>query len=122
METNESYGMKLVVFGATGGTGRQVVVQALEEGHEVTAVVRRPEVFDLRHDKLEVVEGDVLLPTTLRQAMCEKDAALSALGVSHRNPTTVYSAGRQISWRRCRRQLYAAAAAAGHPGRHSADV
>lgn len=85
--------MKLIVFGATGGTGRQVVVQALEEGHEVTAVVRRPEAFDLRHDKLEVLKGDVLLPATFRQAMSGKDAALSALGVTHRNPTTVYSTG-----------------------------
>jgi len=85
--------MKLIVFGATGGTGRQVVAQALEEGHEVAAVVRRPEAFDLRHDKLEVVKGDVLRPATFRQAMSGKDAVLSALGVSHRNPTTVYSAG-----------------------------
>jgi len=85
--------MKLIVFGATGGTGRQVVVQALEEGHDVAAVVRKPEALDLRHDKLEVVKGDVLLPATFRQAMSGKDAVLSALGVSHRNPTTVYSSG-----------------------------
>ncbi|KQL50018.1 hypothetical protein AN963_10210 [Brevibacillus choshinensis] len=85
--------MKLIVFGGTGGTGRQVVVQALEEGHEVAVVVRRPETFELRHDKLKVVKGDVLMPATFRQAMSGMDAVLSALGVSHRNPTTVYSAG-----------------------------
>lgn len=34
--------MKLVVFGTTGGVGREVVRQALEVGHTVTAVVRDP--------------------------------------------------------------------------------
>lgn len=85
--------MRLIVFDATGGTGRQVVVQALEAGHEVAAVVRKPGAFDLRHDKLEVVKGDVLMPATFQEAMRGRDAALSALGVSHRNPTTVYSEG-----------------------------
>ncbi|MED4755549.1 SDR family oxidoreductase [Brevibacillus choshinensis] len=85
--------MKLIVFGGTGGTGRQVVVQALEEGHEVSVVVRRPEMFELCHDKLKVVKGDVLMPATFIQAMSGMDAVLSALGVSHRNPTSIYSAG-----------------------------
>ncbi|MYV67428.1 NAD(P)H-binding protein, partial [Streptomyces sp. SID2131] len=34
--------MRLTVFGATGGVGREVVRQALAAGHEVTAVVRNP--------------------------------------------------------------------------------
>lgn len=85
--------MKLIVFGGTGGTGRLTVTQALEAKHEVTAVVRQPEAFDLRHRNLEVVKGDVLLPATFKQAMIGKEAVLSALGVSHRNPTTVYSVG-----------------------------
>ncbi|MFB0840621.1 NAD(P)-dependent oxidoreductase [Paenibacillus oleatilyticus] len=128
------------MFGATGGTGRQVVIQALEEGHEVTAVVRRPETFDLRHDKLEVLKGDVLLPATFRQAMRGKDAALSALGVSHRNPTTVYSTGtvkimEAMQAAGVRRLVCLSSAglevpvatplydaAAGHPLRHTADI
>lgn len=35
--------MKILVFGAIGGTGRQVVMQAIEQGHEVTAFARDPE-------------------------------------------------------------------------------
>jgi uncharacterized protein YbjT (DUF2867 family) len=34
--------MNVIVFGATGGTGRQVVAQALSAGHTVTGVARRP--------------------------------------------------------------------------------
>jgi putative NADH-flavin reductase len=85
--------MKLIVFGATGGTGRQVVILALEAGHEVTVVVRQPEAFDIHHERMEVVQGDVLNFSSIEKPMSGKDAVVSALGVSHRNPTTVYSEG-----------------------------
>ena len=51
--------MNLVVFGATGGTGRCVVEQALASGHDVTAVVRDPEGLPLRHERLRVVRAYV---------------------------------------------------------------
>ena len=35
--------MKVIIFGSTGATGQQVVKQALEHGHEVTAFARSPE-------------------------------------------------------------------------------
>ena len=52
--------MKLIVFGSTGGIGRQVVAQALEAGHRVTAVARRPETLTIQHERLRVVRGDAL--------------------------------------------------------------
>ncbi|WP_018755454.1 NAD(P)-dependent oxidoreductase [Paenibacillus terrigena] len=85
--------MKIVVFGATGGTGRQIVMQALEFGHEVTAIVRNPEAVDIRHEQLVVVRGDVLNLSSFSPWIIGKDAVLSALGVNHRKPTTVYSEG-----------------------------
>jgi putative NADH-flavin reductase len=85
--------MKLVVFGATGGTGRQVVEQALAAGHTVTAVARRPAAIAIQHERLEVIHGDVLEPDTLAQAIAGKDVVVSALGVRTREPTTVYSEG-----------------------------
>lgn len=75
--------MRLLVFGATGGTGHQVVEQAFEAGHVVTAVVRRPDGFDLRHQRLEVVKGDVWDPSTVGHVIHEKDVVISCLGVSH---------------------------------------
>lgn len=85
--------MKLVVFGATGGTGRLVVEQALAAGHEVTAVARRPSAIIARHERLTVVRGDVLEPSKIERAVAGQDAAVSALGAADRAPTTVYSEG-----------------------------
>ena len=44
--------MNLAIFGATGGTGRQLVEQALEEGHIVTVLVRTPGTFPQQHERL----------------------------------------------------------------------
>ncbi|MEO8607895.1 MAG: SDR family oxidoreductase [Chloroflexota bacterium] len=85
--------MKLVVFGAQGGIGRQVVEQALTAGHTVTAVVRRPSEMTLQHERLEIVKGDVLEPASIQAAIAGKDAVVSALGIKNRAPTTVYSQG-----------------------------
>lgn len=55
--------MKLTVFGATGRTGRYIVSQALDAGHEVTAFVRSrvklADQQDLSREQLRIVEGDV---------------------------------------------------------------
>ena len=85
--------MKLVIFGSTGGIGSQVVEQALEAGHTVTAVARHPAAITLRHPLLEVVQGDVLQPQTIYAAIAGKDAVISAVGVRNRAATTVYSEG-----------------------------
>jgi putative NADH-flavin reductase len=85
--------MKLVIFGSTGGIGSQVVEQALAAGHSVTAVARHPAAITLRHPLLEVLQGDVLQPRTIYEAVAGKDAVISAVGVRNRAPTTVYSEG-----------------------------
>jgi putative NADH-flavin reductase len=70
---------KLLVLGATGGTGRLIVSQALARGHEVTALVRSPEkASDLKGAKL--VTGDVRDEKALREALKGQDAVVSALG------------------------------------------
>ncbi|WP_310395558.1 NAD(P)H-binding protein [Hymenobacter sp.] len=83
----------IIVFGATGGTGRQVVAQALRTGLRVTAVVRNPAAFSLQHPSLTIVEGDVLAPLTFEGALPGHDAVLSCLGTQQRVATTVYSQG-----------------------------
>lgn len=74
--------MKLIIFGATGGTGRAVVRQALAEGHEVTAFVRDPAKLGAyaQHERLRVVQGDVTDAARVEQVVEGADAVISALG------------------------------------------
>jgi len=72
--------MKILIIGGTGGTGRQLINQALEEGHEVTALVRNPAKLKLSHQRLQVIKGDVLDREVVQQAMSGQEAVLSVLG------------------------------------------
>jgi putative NADH-flavin reductase len=70
---------KILVLGATGGTGRLIASQALARGHQVTALVRSPEKgSELKGAKLIV--ADVRDEKALREALKGQDAVVSALG------------------------------------------
>jgi putative NADH-flavin reductase len=72
---------KLLVLGATGGTGQHVVAQALEQGHEVTAFVRDPAKLQTRHERLHVTVGAMdENGGALEQTMKGQDALISVLG------------------------------------------
>jgi nucleoside-diphosphate-sugar epimerase len=80
--------MRIVVLGANGRTGRHLVQQALDAGHDVRAVTRQPQSFPLRAPSLEVVAADVCVQAPVAGA----DAVLSTLGVPFtRRPVTLYS-------------------------------
>ncbi len=72
--------MKLALLGATGGTGRLVVEQALATGHMVTALVRSPEKLTLRNPNLHVVAGQATDPSAVSRALDGADALISTLG------------------------------------------
>lgn len=72
--------MRLIIFGATGGTGRCLVTQALAQGHAVTAFVRNPATLDLQHRALRLIQGDVFDPQAVTRAVAGHDAVLNALG------------------------------------------
>jgi putative NADH-flavin reductase len=72
--------MKIAVFGATGATGQQVVQQALEQGHSVTALARMPERLAIHHSSLKIIKGNVLDPAAVEQTVSGADAVLSCLG------------------------------------------
>src|SRR6476646_2300821 len=76
----EGYPMNLVVLGATGGTGRLVVEQALAAGHTVTALVRSPEKLAVVDPKLHVVAGQATDPSAVARALDGADALISTLG------------------------------------------
>jgi len=73
--------MKLAVFGASGGTGREVVSQALEAGHEVTIFALDPNVSGLARERVRIVVGDTLHDDAkVAEAVRDQDAVVSALG------------------------------------------
>lgn len=76
--------MKITVFGATGGVGREVVRQALDAGHEVTAVVRDPARLNVpAHDRLQVaVVADLTDENALVPVLAGRSAVISALGAA----------------------------------------
>jgi putative NADH-flavin reductase len=74
--------MRIVVFGASGATGRQLVRQALAEGHQVTAFVRNVSRLDTRSGQLTVVVGDVAEVTVVASAVGGQDGVLCALGAA----------------------------------------
>ena len=74
--------MKVVVFGATGRTGRLLVDGALARGHDVTAFVRAPDKLGVLRDRVRVVKGDVLDGGAVSDAVDGQEAALVALGVA----------------------------------------
>jgi uncharacterized protein YbjT (DUF2867 family) len=73
--------MRIVVFGATGGTGRQLVAQGLAAGHQVTAFARHPDAI-AAHPALSVVTGSTRDPQAVERALAGCDAVLCALGGS----------------------------------------
>jgi len=81
--------MKLTVFGATGGIGREVVRQALDAGHEVTAVVRDPARLSVTGDRLAVFRDDLTDPEAVRPAVAGRDVVLSGLGARSRKEAGV---------------------------------
>jgi len=78
--------MNVIIFGASGRTGRLIVEQALEKGHMVTAFVRDPTAFSngasqsSAHPKLRVATGDALDAAAVADAIAGSQAVVSAIG------------------------------------------
>jgi len=74
--------MRILVFGATGPTGSQVVSQALSRGYSVTAFVRDPARLSVKDERLLVEVGDATRDATqVAEAVGGQDVVISALGV-----------------------------------------
>ena len=72
--------VRLLVLGATGGTGQHVVTQALDAGYDVTAFARSPGKVAIHHPRLRVLEGTLTDSGALADAMHSQDAVISAIG------------------------------------------
>src|ERR1700726_1883988 len=85
---------RILIVGATGGTGRQLVAQALERGPAVTALVRDAAALCVEDPRLHIMRGDVLDYPSVEAAMQAQEVVLCALG--HKRffqPTRILSEG-----------------------------
>lgn len=89
--------MRLLVFGPTGGTGLELLTQALEQGHDVVAYARNPAKLEgMSHARLEVIRGDVLDPAGVDSAVGGHDAVFCAVGAGPKRTTVREDATRNI--------------------------
>lgn len=85
--------MNIAIFGASGPTGILLVQQALEQEHQVTALVRNPDKLTLTHPNLKIVKGDVFSGPSFENILSGQDIVLSALGATQMGATTIYTEG-----------------------------
>jgi uncharacterized protein YbjT (DUF2867 family) len=86
--------MHIVVFGANGQTGRLLTRRAVDKGHSVEAVTRRPGDFPFSDPRLTVAKADVREPSSLTEVVRGADAVVSTLGVPFSTrPIDTYSVG-----------------------------
>jgi putative NADH-flavin reductase len=97
MVTTEKKSMRLLILGATGGIGRQLVDQALERRHLVTAFVRNPQKLGTPRDGLMVIRGDVLNAQAISAALAGHDAVLSTVGPLGPGRSTITSDSAKVT-------------------------
>lgn len=85
--------MNLLIFGATGGTGKELLRQALDQNHRVTALVRNPDSVVVSHPNLTIVKGDIADFSSLLKVMPNQQVVLSTLGVRVLRSNTILSDG-----------------------------
>jgi kynurenine 3-monooxygenase len=78
--SDEEDDVRVTVFGATGGTGRQVVAAARAAGHEVTVLVRDPAGLGPEAEGVTVVQGDARDAEAVQRAVAGAEGVISAIG------------------------------------------
>jgi putative NADH-flavin reductase len=84
--------MRLLILGASGGTGLAFIRQARDRGHEITAFVRSPQKLAALANRITIRQGDPRSVTGLQAVIPGHDAVLSALGPPGPGPTTILRA------------------------------
>lgn len=91
--------MRVVIFGATGFSGKAILEELLAQSHQVTILVRNKSAVSLSHRNLTVMEGNVLDRSAVAGALDHCDAVMQCLGVGGKGtgkPTTFVSDATRI--------------------------
>jgi len=76
---------KVLLLGATGRTGKEVLYQALDRGYQVTALVRDSSKIVIQSPNLQILEGDTRIPSDLNQALAGCEVVISCLNISRKS-------------------------------------
>jgi nucleoside-diphosphate-sugar epimerase len=74
--------LRVLVVGATGGSGRATVEALLDQGHRVTAFSRHADRLPLRHERLVCINGDAMRPQDIDAAVRGHGAVCVTLGIA----------------------------------------
>jgi putative NADH-flavin reductase len=91
--------MKIILFGATGYSGRAILAEALQQGYEVTVLVRNASKIQSRHPNLTIVEGDVLDESVVASVLKHQEVVIQCLGIGGKGdgkPSTFISDATKI--------------------------
>jgi len=91
--------MKVTIFGATGFSGQAILKETLQQGHEVTILVRDRSKIKHKHHNLTVVQGDVMDPKAVASVLYHQEVVIQCLGVGGKGngkPTTFLSDATKI--------------------------
>ena len=91
--------MNLVIFGATGLSGKVILKEALSKKHQVTVLVRNANDVKIQDKNLTVVQGSVLDRNTVKEVLKNQDAVIQSLGVGGKGngkPTTFVSDANKV--------------------------
>ena len=89
--------MKIAIIGATRGIGKELLLQSLTAGHEVTALVRNTGAIQISNSNLRVVKGDILDIDTVTEAIKGQDGICVCVGIRPtRKPVTIFSEGIKV--------------------------
>jgi putative NADH-flavin reductase len=88
--------MRIAIIGASRGIGAELLKAAVEEGHEVTALVRDPATLNISNPKLKIIKGDILDSSSVAKAIAGQEAICVCIGIPPtRKPVDVFSRGTQ---------------------------
>ena len=85
--------MNILVFGATGTIGAQIIEQSLAKGYSVTGFCRNPDALPITHPSLTLIQGDVINPGEVQRAVKNHEVVVIALGSGKKRDGTVRSEG-----------------------------
>ena len=85
----------IALFGATGGSGRAFLPKALAAGYSVRALVRTPSKLTTSHERLTVIEGDILQAGDVQRTVAGADVVVSLIGQVKGSPKDLQTRGTQ---------------------------